>query len=103
MHVSGAQRTIRFQFCDCNEEVVTLIKLGFLAATPKRPHVALQFQLLDLLEALLFECQIAVKDFVSALVCISRCPLQVLNYSVSLLYTGIYMLYMYACICLFNR
>ena len=55
-----------------------MIRLGYFAATPDRPQLAFQFQLLDLLEALLLECQVAVKDVTSALTCLSRCPLQVL-------------------------
>ena len=73
----GSQRKIKFQFCDCYSEVDTLIKLGYFAATPQCPQLAFQFQLLDLLEALLLECQVAVKDFTAAMACISRCPLQV--------------------------
>ena len=74
----GSQRKIQFQFCSCYSEVVdTLIKLGYFTATPQHPQLAFQFQLLDLLEALLLECQVAVKYFTSALACISRCPLQV--------------------------
>ena len=40
---------------------------GFFPASPKRPQVAFAVDLLDLLEALLLECQVAVQDFVAAL------------------------------------
>ena len=76
LHV-GTQRRVQFQFCGCFSEAEILIKLGYFAATPQRPQLAFQFQLLDLLEALLLECQVSVKDLTAALDYISRCPLQV--------------------------
>ena len=42
--------------------------------TPKRPTVAFSFQLLDYLEALLLECQVAVSDFTAALKIMSASP-----------------------------
>lgn len=73
----GIHRKVKFQFCACYNDTSTLIKLGFFPATPKRPEVAFQFQLLDLLEALLLECQVAIKDFTNALECLTKCPLLV--------------------------
>jgi len=70
----GIHRKVKFQFCDCYNEIDTLIKLGFFAATPQRPEIAFQFQLLDLLEALLLECQVAIKDFTNALECLTKFP-----------------------------
>ena len=43
------------------------LKLGLFPATPCQPKIAFTFHLLDLLEALLLECQVATQDFVSAL------------------------------------
>ena len=73
----GSQRKVRFKFCMCFSEPEVLIKLGYFAATPKQPQIAFQFELLDLLEILLLECQVAVKDFTNALGCLVRCPMQV--------------------------
>ena len=73
----GIHHKIKFHFCSCYNEAVTLIKLGFFPATPKQLEVAFQFQLLDLLEALLLECQVAIKDFTNALECQTNCPLLV--------------------------
>ena len=41
--------------------------MGFFPATATKPRLAFALELLDLLEALLLECQVAVSDFVSAL------------------------------------
>ena len=38
-----------------------------MAIAPKRPHLEFTFELLDWAEALLLECQVALKDFCSAL------------------------------------
>ena len=37
------------------------------AATPKQPQLAFTFDLLDLFEALMLECQVAAHDFVAAI------------------------------------
>ena len=43
-------------------------------ATPVKPVLAFTFDLLDSLEALLLECQVATKDFVEALKLTSDYP-----------------------------
>jgi len=70
----GANRLVNFRFCSCHSEVQTLTKLGFFPSSPNRPTVAFQFQLLDILESLLLECQVPVKDFLAALACYSPVP-----------------------------
>jgi len=61
------QRDICFESCECIDELQAIIRAGFFPASPKRPQLAFDIQLLDLLEALLLECQVAVKDFISAI------------------------------------
>ena len=63
----GIQRDISFEKCPCTSEAQTLLQAGFFPATATRPRLAFALELLDLLEALLLECQLAVQDFVSAL------------------------------------
>ena len=63
----GIQRDVSFERCTCTSEAQTLLQAGFFPATPSRPRLAFALELLDLLEALLLECQVAVQDFVSAL------------------------------------
>lgn len=55
------------QFCKCFNESESLISLGYFPATPKKPNLAIDMQLFDLLEALLLECHVSVFDFVLAL------------------------------------
>lgn len=71
--ILGVQREVVFSFCYTEPEV--LAQHGYFAATPKQPRLAFQFQVLDLLEALLLECQVALKDFTAALACLTRSPL----------------------------
>ena len=63
----GVQRDICFESCACIDEPQALIQAGFFPDSPKRPQLAFDMNLFDLLQALLLECQVAVKDFVSAL------------------------------------
>ena len=72
--VIGVQHSITFTFCQCFGEVETLIQFELFPATPKQPTVAFSFQLLDYLEALLLECQVAVSDFTAALKVMSASP-----------------------------
>ena len=50
--------------CGCISESEALLLAGFFPATPRCPRLAFS---LDLLEALLLECQVAVQDFVAAI------------------------------------
>ena len=61
-------------FCQCFDEIDTLIQFELFPATLKRPTVTFSFQLLDYLEALLLECQVAVSDFTAALKIMSASP-----------------------------
>lgn len=72
--VIGVQHNVMFMFCHCFGEVDTLLHFELFPATPKRPTVAFSFQLLDYLEALLLECQVAVSDFIGALQILSSSP-----------------------------
>ena len=63
----GIQRDVSFERCPCTSETQTLLQAGFFPATATRPRLAFALELLDLLEALLLECQVAVQDFVAAL------------------------------------
>ena len=44
-------------------------------ATPKHPRLAFSFELLDLAEALVLQCQVSIKDLCNALY--FRCPILV--------------------------
>ena len=62
----GAPRIINFPFCTCECDAVTLIKFNYWPGSPVNPNVAFSFDFMDLLEALLLECQVAVQDFTQA-------------------------------------
>jgi len=48
--------------CDATK----LVKFNYWPATPVVPQVAFSFEFMDLLEALLLECHVAVQDFTKA-------------------------------------
>lgn len=58
--------SMRFSFCPCENDAIKMIRLRYWPATTSRPTIAFSFQLLDWLEALLLECQVAVQDMTQA-------------------------------------
>ena len=67
IHMPGIPRDIEFPFCPCEGIVVALIKFRYWPGSPVNPLIAFSFDLLDMLEALLLECQVAVQGFTQAL------------------------------------
>lgn len=63
----GTSHMVRILCCDCEPLTVTLCRANLWPASPTNPRVAFTYGLLDLVEALLLECQVALKDFCSAL------------------------------------
>ena len=62
----GVPRQIEFPFCPCQGNAITLIKCQYWPGTPLNPKIAFSFELLDMLQALLLECRVAVQDFTQA-------------------------------------
>ena len=60
-------RTLSVLFCPCESDAVKLTKLHYWPGTPTRPSVAFSFSLLNWLEALLLECQVALHDATEAM------------------------------------
>ena len=63
----GVEHRIQFSYCHCEPLMKTLCRAQLWPATPTYPHYAFSFALLDWAEALLLECQVALKDFCNAL------------------------------------
>lgn len=63
----GPPRKLNVCFCQCEPDVITLVRLRYWPGTPSRPGIAFSFSLLDWLQALLLECQVPVYDFANAL------------------------------------
>lgn len=63
----GIEHEVSFVHCDCESLALTLVRAQLWPSTPQRPRLAFTFCLLDWAEALLLECQVALKDFCSAL------------------------------------
>lgn len=53
--------------CDCESDTLTLMRFHYWPATPSHPSIAFSFALMDWMEALLLEHQVAVQDFTLAL------------------------------------
>ena len=67
MLILGIPRKMSIEFCKCKLDAHRLMELGYWPATPSRPMLAFSMPLMDWMEALLLECQVAVQDFTSAL------------------------------------
>ena len=61
------EHTILLSCCDCEPIAVTMARARLWPATAQNPRLAFTFELLDWAEALLYECQIALKDLWAAL------------------------------------
>ena len=59
-------------YCQCKPLVATMVRARLWPATAQRLHLAFTFELLDWAEALVLECQVALKDLCKAL-CF-KCP-----------------------------
>ena len=62
----GVQRDISFERCSCTSEAQIILRAGFFPATAAHPRLAFSLELLDLLEALLLQCQVAIQDSIVA-------------------------------------
>ena len=62
----GAPWIINFPFCPCECDGVKLVKSSYWPGSPVNPNVGFSFEFMDLLEALLLDCQVAVQDFTQA-------------------------------------
>ena len=65
LHI-GSPRVLNFPFCSCKCDALKLIGFNYWPGTPVYPRVAFTFEFMDLLEALLLECHVAVQDFTQA-------------------------------------
>lgn len=63
----GVEHKVVFHCCECEPVAVAMARARIWPATPQYPRLAFTFDLLDLVEALLLECHVAVKDFCGAL------------------------------------
>lgn len=69
---AGIQHTVNFSCCACEPIAITLARGDLWPAIPHNPRLAFSFALLDWAEALMLECQVALKDFCKALY--YKCP-----------------------------
>ena len=68
----GFQHKVKLKHCHCEEITLTMARSQIWPATPVNPRVGFTFGMLDLAEAMLLKCQVALKDFCAALK--FRCP-----------------------------
>ena len=69
---TGIEHNICFVHCQFEPLPVTMVRACLWPSSPQYPHFAFSFDLLDWAEALLLECQVALKDLCKALY--FRCP-----------------------------
>ena len=75
--LTGLQHDVGFMCCSCEGLSVTLARARLWPATPANPKLAFTFELLNLVEAMMLECQVSLKDFCEALKFL--CPLAIVN------------------------
>ena len=63
-----------------------MVRARLWPATPQHPRLAFCFEVLDWAEALLLECQVALKDFCKAME--FKCPLLVAKVLTTVIYTN---------------
>ena len=61
------EHTVSILCCKCEPLAVTLVRARLWPATAQNPRLAFTFDLLDWAEALMYECQVALKDLWGAL------------------------------------
>ena len=66
-YILGVEHTVTLICCQCEAVAVTMARARLWPATAQNPQLAFTFELLDWAEALLYECQVSVKDFLAAL------------------------------------
>ena len=64
---TGYQVVVAVQFCSCEPDFLRLLRFNLWDATPTRPELAFTMDLMKLLHTLNLECQVAVKDFCTAI------------------------------------
>lgn len=74
---AGIQHTVKFSCCACELIATTLARGDLWPATLHNSRLAFSFALLDSAEALMLECQVALKDFCKALN--YKCPFFILK------------------------
>lgn len=65
--ITGRVHSSMVVFCGCEEEGVTLIRLGFWPATVCKPSTGFALDLMALLYNLTVECHISAKSFVQTM------------------------------------
>ena len=68
----GIEHQVLLVCCQCEPIPVTMVRARLWPATPQHSRLAFSFEFLDWAEALLLECQVAVKDLCKALY--FKCP-----------------------------
>ena len=63
----GMEHTVSILCCQCEPLGVTLVHARLWPATAQNPNLAFTFDLLDWAEALMYKCQVALKDLWGAL------------------------------------
>lgn len=69
---SGRLHYVQIFWCKCIPLSVSLVRCGFWPAMPENPSVGFAWDLLEMLRALMLECQISVQGFCRALRCKSN-------------------------------
>ena len=75
------EHNIDFVYCNCEPLAIALVRCQLWPATPHSPRLVFMFTLLDLFEALMLECHVALRDFCNALYFLCPNPASIVNVS----------------------
>lgn len=78
---TGRQHSIPVLFCNCQSDVVTLLKLRLWAASPKRPTVAFHLDLMEWMRIMFLETQTSLRSMCQMLPWLSSPFLQQMVWS----------------------
>ena len=70
--IIGIEHHLKLRCCKCEPIAMTMVRARLWPGSPTNPRLSFTFELLDWAEALLLECQVAVKDLCAALA--YKCP-----------------------------
>ena len=75
IHDTGAEHQVKFVTCSCEPLAITMVRAHLWPATPQNARIAFSFRFLDLTEAMLLECQVALKDLCKAISYMHQYPI----------------------------
>ncbi|XP_065054216.1 uncharacterized protein LOC135683019 isoform X2 [Rhopilema esculentum] len=62
----GRQHKVSMEFCQCEEESVTIIRHCMWPSSPKKPQAAYSFHFMEMMQSLMLESHVSIKSYLEA-------------------------------------